>query len=313
MAGNYKKRRLEFRLVRLGLKDDGNIDESKIIEDIRLSGHRAKASISPYGHGVMPLYANVEIWGMNQADMFKFSYTQFGQQTIDKGIYRSAFRVFVYAGDENAVTAQVFSGQISSAYIDYSKAPDVSFVMNCASDGNLRMQPIAASTFPGENKVSEIIESLASTNGYTAINMGLEGVLRDQNLSGPLYEQLAKVIDAVGGAAEIRGSEIRYWSKDKPPTANDMPVLDISAETGMVGYPSFNQFGLSVQVVTNPNIRLGQLVKLTTIIPKASGTWQVFGYSHDLSDQIPDGPWFTTISMLGVPTISFDSGAIYGD
>ncbi|MCP1241776.1 hypothetical protein GOB86_10835 [Acetobacter lambici] len=110
--------------------------------------------------------------------------------------------------------------------------------------------------------------------------------------------------------------------------------MPVSVATGLVGYPSYSQYGVLFQSVFNPDIRFRDTVYLQTGMPAqaitaggtastqvlstqatgtqastgqvsttqaaggtppASGLWVVQNVRHDLQTERPDGPWFTTV------------------
>jgi hypothetical protein len=66
----------------------------------------------------------------------------------------------------------------------------------------------------------------------------------------------------------------------------------------MVGYPAFAQNAIYVKSLFNPLIVFGTLAKVTSSLPVASKTLRVNAVSHTLSSESPNGPWFTTASLV---------------
>jgi len=84
----------------------------------------------------------------------------------------------------------------------------------------------------------------------------------------------------------------------------DDRIVDVSPETGMVGYPSYWEAGFNVKCEFNPDLLNGRQVKLTSSIPKANGILPVQVSTHELSTLTPDGAWFTTIKLCPPPYVS---------
>lgn len=302
MTTNFKKRRLVYVLRQIAA------DGITVLHEVKIKGHRSSFSSTPVGGGFMMTDAAISIWGLNENDMDRFAYLFFEDQVSNEGLYRDKFLIRVFAGDDTGDGTLIFDGNIVSAYADYSRAPEVPYVIEASSGFNLLMAPAANNAYKGEHSAASIIESLAESAGYTTVNLGFnDAVLRDQNLSGVLYEQIETVINAVGGSAQVFGTTIYFWSNSKQPDVSVVPTLDVSAEFGMVGFPTFSTSGLSVTVVTNPRVLVGSRVKVTSsTVKKANGVWDVFNYRHDLSDQIPSGPWFTRIDLLPKGAVTDD-------
>lgn len=294
MTTNYKRRSLRYVLRQV------DADGMTVLHRVEIKKHRSFFFSRPVGGGFMTTDASIKIWGLNENDMDRFAYLFFEDQVSNQGLYRDKFLIQVFAGDESGDGTLIFDGHIVSAYPDYSVAPDVPYIIEANSGFGLFMTPAANNTFPGENTIASIIDSLAASVGYTTVNLGLmDTVLRDQNLSGPIAIQIETVINAVGGSSEVFGNTVYYWSNNKQPDVSVIPMLYISAQNGMVGYPTFSSSGLAVTVVTNPRVQVGSKAKVTSsTVKKANGIWDVFNYQHELTDQIPGGPWFTRIDLL---------------
>ena len=79
--------------------------------------------------------------------------------------------------------------------------------------------------------------------------------------------------------------------------SRDNMIIDVSAETGLVGYPTYNDIGFSIKTEFNQNLINGRTVNLKTIIPKANGKAPIQDSTHEISTLSPEGPWFTTVVL----------------
>ena len=50
-------------------------------------------------------------------------------------------------------------------------------------------------------------------------------------------------------------------------------------------------------------ISIGRQITISSIIPKANGTFAIQYVTHELSTFIPDGPWFTTARLSPPPYV----------
>ena len=78
-------------------------------------------------------------------------------------------------------------------------------------------------------------------------------------------------------------------------TNEESVVLD--AETGMIGYPEFDPYGLAVTSVFNPDLIYGRRVTVNSAIPQACGDFWISGCTHNISSNMPGGPWFTSLRV----------------
>jgi hypothetical protein len=71
--------------------------------------------------------------------------------------------------------------------------------------------------------------------------------------------------------------------------------VTLSPQTGMVGYPAFNQAGVVIRSIFNPTIKNGTVVTVQSAITPACGRWEVYSVTHEIESQIPKGKWFSII------------------
>ena len=71
----------------------------------------------------------------------------------------------------------------------------------------------------------------------------------------------------------------------------------LSSTPGLLGYPALTQNGIECKAIFNPDFRFGGLIKLDTVVPKASGVWKIVKLTHKLSANMPgDGSWESQIT-----------------
>lgn len=68
------------------------------------------------------------------------------------------------------------------------------------------------------------------------------------------------------------------------------PVKKISKDTGMIGYPTFNEFGVNFSAIYDPYLRTGQVVEINSIVPKVSGQYIIISKNSTIST-LPNGQW----------------------
>jgi hypothetical protein len=92
----------------------------------------------------------------------------------------------------------------------------------------------------------------------------------------------------------IENRTVTIWPNGK---TSGGPVIELSPDTGLVGYPTMDYVGVNVTCLFNPNIMLGSEIKLTTSISALNGQWFVLSMRHVLEAQLPGGQWFTRAFM----------------
>jgi hypothetical protein len=69
----------------------------------------------------------------------------------------------------------------------------------------------------------------------------------------------------------------------------------------MIGYPTFSSDGIEVDALYNPAFKIGGLIEVKSIVPKASGLWRIVKLEHSLCANDPDGEdWKTGIEAVYV-------------
>ena len=202
--------------------------------------------------------------------------------------------ITVFAGDENG-TGQIFFGTLTSAYTDTAGMPEVGFNIIAQTGAIDGLKPVKASSYPGGTDAAIILQNLAKAMGYRFENNGVSVMLYDQYLSGTARSQALQVV--VNAGIEWNGCDngvLAIWNRGGHRGKAGDEIL-INVETGMKGSPTATSNGATVQVLFNPNIEFGALVKIESIIQKANGIWRVGIMSHSLSSEVPGGEFFTTL------------------
>jgi len=263
-------------------------------KELYLEGLRCHALIRNAGGANAFSNAEIVINGMTLDQMNKYSST--GATTAQGALALNKITVTILAGDQNEVIGQVFSGQVLKSYIDFSSVPEVAFVCSAQSGLWEKANPAKANSWKGTQDVEVLIESLVKQMGspWTFKNNGAHAVVQNQYVYGSIINQIQKLAKYSSIPLSIDGNVISIWPNDG---TRDNMVIDVSSETGLIGYPSFNEIGFSIKTEYNPNMINGRIVNLKTVIPKANGKAPIQSSAHELSTLTPDGPWFTNVIL----------------
>ncbi len=255
-------------------------------DTITVSGLRATAQVSRNG-GLSPAHLSLRVFGMTLSVMNQL--TQLGQPIA----FVSNNYVTVQAGDTVNGLTTIFTGQSLGSWVDASGAPDVALVCEAIEGQYLAVAPANPTSYEGAVSVVTILQGIAAQMGYTLEPNGVNVTLTNPYLEGTLVDQAQQVADAANINLQIFAATNtlaiwpKYGNRDTP-----TPPL-ISVDTGMKGYPVHTQFGISVETEFNPNIVAGGQVQVESILTPASGVWATYAVTHDLSSELPGGPWFT--------------------
>lgn len=117
-------------------------------------------------------------------------------------------------------------------------------------------------------------------------------------ITGDPITKMRAVADAVGADLIIDDDQIALVPRGKVRQAEGgIPV--VSADTGMIGYPTFSGTGIQVSSYFRPDLRIGAAVRVSSIVPSASGVWKIVSLSHELSANTPNsGAWLTSFEGM---------------
>jgi hypothetical protein len=232
----------------------------------------------------------LRIFGMTPEEMNDLSTTG-----LLPGMYQNNV-VQVFAGDDNGTPLnQVYSGTITAAYADMMNAPEVSFVIVGMAGVTENLLVVQDSSYPGSVDAADIIKNLTGQMGLTFDNSGnASQILRDQTLIGTARQQAYDCARNAGFEILIWNGTLSIWKKNGKRIA---PVPTLGADNGMVGYPSYSGVGLVVTALYSPDFVFGAEVEIKSDLKIANGIWQTKTMTHEISANLPNGPWFTQLLL----------------
>lgn len=300
--GGFVKRQIDVTF-RLG---SGSFN-TQAQNTVKGEGLRVEATIARAGSVGMPTLT-CRIYGLTQDIMTSVS-------TLGT-VYGALFNneITLEAGDETG-KASVFIGIIDTAWADYEDPANPALEVRAHAGLLEATRPLAPSAFTGPTDVATIIAGLANQMGWQFENNGVSVILRGGQGGGPYFSGTGREqVLAAAKAAHIHGwmdsdptgsKVIAIWPWDG--VRNTAAPL-ISKDTGMDGYPVWEQNALRVKTLFNPSVAasgigpggilIGGTVQVKSVVPNATGVWQVFSVTHELDSNVEDGRWFTTARCI---------------
>ena len=278
------KKQLRF-VITLG-SDNPKFDEAGA-DQIILQGYRATVICENAGWVQMG-ELRAEISGMSQSDMnaitsYPLSITE---------ATRNKIVVYAIDGKQESV---VFAGNMVKAWPDYSRMPDVCFRIQARAAYSSALQTVAPRSFKGGSNVADIMRQIATSMGLVFENSGVNVMLSDVYLANTDLEQARDLAKAAGIELNIEKNVLSIWPKGSYRNAL-IPL--VSADTGLIGYPSFDGTFLIFDTLYNPSFITGGLIKVESDNLPAKGQWQILKMAHRLESEKPGGAWFS--SVVGV-------------
>lgn len=257
---------------------------TKIIEGLATTVQVTKAGLPEKNS------AEVRIQGLKLSDMEQLTFLSFLP-----GEYRKN-HILIEAGDKGGELSVVFKGDITAASADFSTAPDVTMKFNALTAGWSVLVADSPTSVQGEATAESLINQFAEQAGFNFVNEGVTESVKNATYNGSPVQKAEQVADEVGAELLMDDETWTLMPWDKP--RGDAVLL--KAESGMIGYPSFTQDGISVECFYNPRLQLGGQIKIESIVPRASGYWKITKLSHDLS-AYTQGRWVSKIDGMYLP------------
>lgn len=291
MPSFSNKKQLRF-VITLGTGKFGSSNN----DTVTLQGFRAIAEIDKAG-GMMMGTLKAKIYGVTQADMNSITTLQWKPQTWIPNT------VEVFAIDGTAETL-IFAGNIINAWADYQSMPDVFLHIQAQAAFYGGLKAIPPRSFKGAIDVAQIMSQIAVDLGCTFENNGVGTQLTDVYLPNTALEQAKDLARAAGCNLYLDDKVLAITPPNVPRKA---PIPVISPSSGLIGYPTFDGVGVNFQVLFNPGVTFGGLIRLESSIKdtlekaaipidgRAIGEWIVTSVAHRLESEKPGGAWYSTI------------------
>ena len=254
---------------------------------VKLSGLRVKVHITK---AILDLgQAQIDVYGMPLDIM---------QQCATLGQFASTLTrntVLIEAGNVGGVMAIVFTGTIWNGWADFAGAPDSVFHISAWAGLADLAAPVGANSSDGPLDVATMMQALASAMSLKFENNGVNVKLANQVLPGSAIDQYHKLAQAANINAIIDNGTLEIWPIG---SARGGTVPLVSVQSGMIGYPTFVQFGVLFSTLFRPDIDVGQNVEVKSSLQSASGTWNVISLVYEMESQSPQGLWQITAQAI---------------
>jgi hypothetical protein len=235
------------------------------------------------GHG------EVKIFGLSEAKMEALTFLNWDGAGLD------ANTITVEAGTSDADMKTIIKSDILQAMPDYSGAPNVPLVIVCKMGLMARLKPAQSVSFPGLVSAQTILEKLAGMGGYSLeYQSAVTSSLTDASFSGSMLDMIeaAKRALRITYHLDTIKNVLAVWD---PLKGRSIPQIDVSAGSGLIGWPRLTRLGVDFDMLFNPSVQFGGPILLKSQVQRANGVFYVSGLTHQLESNLPGGAWFTTV------------------
>jgi len=263
-----------------------------------VTGLRTSCTIHRAG-GVNMSSLDLRVWGLPLDIMQSLSVLNI---LAERQVRRNT--ITVTAGDTENGFGVVFSGGIKEAWVDAESSPDVCFLISAFEGLTDKVRPVAPTSFKGPASVDVLMSSIARQMQppKSFENHGVDTTVDNSYFPGTLYEQMLAIARMADCEVFVDNEALAIWPKGQ---ARGNAILDVSAATGLVGYPQFSPTGVTLTLLYSPSLSYGQKIRLRSAIGgPADGEWVVLEVTHNLDAEVPGGQWFTYVrcGRSGYPT-----------
>jgi hypothetical protein len=253
----------------------------------RISGLRTSCLIDVTG-GPSCSYMSMAVFGLPLSTMNKLSNVG--------ASYQSSYlnEIDVFAGDDESGMTLVFTGNIVTCFVDASQMPNVCLRITAQPFSFYAQKPSTAISQKGSADVGQMMQSLASEMGFGFENNDVNVKLSNPHYYGSPWQQVSQIAYDAGIEYVVERGVLVITPAGVPRKGD--PVL-ISPQTGMRGYPQFNQATVIVTALFAPAVKYQGQVKVQSDLTSACGTWPVNRLQYELESMVPNGKWFMTLSL----------------
>lgn len=283
---SFVERAITLTITTAAPGDGGNVATGQYV----LSDYRIECFIEISGGNAM---------GVCQARIYGLPLKTINQLTAIGPIHTQLQRVntiAIIAGDVGSALSTVYQGHIATAMGQFQSAPDVVLNLAAYSGYDSLLQPALTSTYKGSVDAATLMAQLAKAAGYGFQNDGVSVQISNPHVTGTILEQIRKINEMSGTRFLLDKGILYIWPKTGHRSG---PVSVVSPDNGLVGYPEFWSKGVTIKTQFMPDVLPGgQLQVSGSSIPMANGTWNIYQVQHEISAQVPNGPWFTNILLF---------------
>ena len=232
--------------------------------------------------------ATVEMYNLSMDAMRDMTTLSFRPLQTKKNL------IVIFAGDETNGMSQCFAGEIDTAYADFSGAPTIKMHIEAAAGSYPSLKASPPIAVKGAQSAASLIEQFAKESGYSFLNNGVTASVKNAVLNGSPVQKMRTVAGMVGCELLIDDNVVKIQPFDKGLDEGNAVLM--SKDSGMLGYPTFTSEGIKLRALYNPDLQLGGMIEVDTVVPGAKGSWKITKLSHSLvANAVSAGDWFSEV------------------
>lgn len=197
------------------------------------------------------------------------------------------------AGSQGAELPTIFIGEITSA-VPVMSDSKLSLKIEALAGYYPALIPSTPTSVQENTTVEKLMKQFADEAGYSFENKGITASIANSVFVGSPVEK-AKTLARQADVDLLIDDNKFTIQPFEAPKEGQIPLL--SKGTGLIGYPSFSNEGINCKSVFNDKLKVGSYFKLESVLPHASGEWQITKVEHRLEAYTPNsGTWESDVT-----------------
>ena len=197
------------------------------------------------------------------------------------------------AGSQGAELSTIFIGEITSA-VPVMGDDKLSLKIEALAGYYPALIPSTPTSVQENTTVEKLMKQFADEAGYNFENKGITASIANSVFIGSPIEK-AKTLARQADVDLLIDDNKFTIQPFEAPKDGQIPLL--SKNTGLIGYPSFSNEGINCKCVFNDKLKVGSYFKLESVLPHASGEWQITKVEHRLEAYTPNsGTWESDVT-----------------
>ena len=214
-------------------------------------------------------------------------------------------QITVNAGELGKQLQTVFVGDFENAYGEFQNAPTMNLMVKAIAAQHGALMATPATSVDGTEQVAKLMEQWAVEAGCTLENKGVNASVKNVVYRGSPVDKAKTLARDVGIDLIIDDEKFIITPNGQ---AVDGNAVLIDPKHGLLGYPAFSNDGIEFNMIFDPNVKIGGLVKIESVVPRASGIWKVTKITTKLEAYVPNGgSWSSSVSATWVQEESNDA------
>ena len=214
-------------------------------------------------------------------------------------------QITVNAGEVGKQLHTIFIGDFENAYGEFQNAPTMNLMVKAIAAQHGALMATPATSVDGTEQVAKLMEQWAVEAGCTLENKGVNASVKNVVYRGSPVDKAKTLARDVG--IELIIDDGKFIITPNGQAVDGNAVL-IDPKHGLLGYPAFSNDGIEFNMIFDPNVKIGGLVKIESVVPRASGIWKVTKITTKLEAYVPNGgSWSSSVSATWVQEESNDA------